>query len=77
MDTSIKQYNYNMIIALDKTNLSYLEKGDKESIKKYAQKWREMVSHIHPPLLDEKIVTLSIFANKKWQNLHSHWEKGS
>jgi hypothetical protein len=36
-----------------------------------------MVTHIHPPLLDEKIVTLSIFANKKWQNLHSHWEKGS
>jgi len=65
VDTSIKQYNYNMNIALDKTSLSYLETEDKESIKEYAQKWREMVTQVHPPLLDEKIVTLSAFANKK------------
>jgi len=28
MDTFIKQYKYNMDIALDRTSFSYLEKGD-------------------------------------------------
>jgi len=30
MDTFIKQYKYNMDIALDQTSYSYLEKGDKK-----------------------------------------------
>ena len=36
IDAFIKQYKYNMDIASDRTNLSNLEKGDKESIREYA-----------------------------------------
>ena len=38
MDVFVKQYKYNMSIALDRTNLSNLEKKDKESIREYAQR---------------------------------------
>jgi hypothetical protein len=36
VDAFIKQYKYNMDIAPDRTSLSNLEKGDKESIREYA-----------------------------------------
>jgi len=38
MDAFVKQYKYNMGIALNRTNLSNLEKRDKESIREYAQR---------------------------------------
>jgi hypothetical protein len=61
VDAFIKQYKYNMDIALDKTSLSNLEKGDKESIREYAQRWRDLVAQVHPPLLEKEMVAL--FAN--------------
>jgi hypothetical protein len=61
VDTFIKQYKYNMDIAPNRTSLSNLEKRDKESIREYAQKWRESAAQVHPPLLDKEMVTL--FAN--------------
>jgi len=61
VDAFIKQYKYNMDIAPDKTSLSNLEKKDKESIREYAQRWRESAAQVHPPLLDKEMVTL--FAN--------------
>jgi hypothetical protein len=36
VDAFVKQYKYNIKIALDRTNLSNIEKKDKESIRKYA-----------------------------------------
>jgi len=53
VDAFVKQYKYNMGIAPNKTSLSNLEKGDKESIRKYAQRWRDLVAQVHPPLLDK------------------------
>ena len=61
VDAFIKQYKYNMDIALDKTSLSNLEKGDKESIREYAQRWRDLAAQVHPPLLEKEMVAL--FAN--------------
>jgi hypothetical protein len=61
VDAFIKQYKYNMDIAPDRTSLSDLEKRDKESIREYAQRWRESAAQVHPPLLDKEMVTL--FAN--------------
>jgi hypothetical protein len=58
LDAFVKQYKYNMDIAPDRTSLSNLEKRDKESIRKYAQRWRDLVAQVHPPLLDKKMVTL-------------------
>ncbi|XP_024449452.2 uncharacterized protein LOC112326273 [Populus trichocarpa] len=54
----VKQYKYNMDIALDRTSLSNLGKKDKESIREYAQRWRESAAQVHPPLLDKEMVTL-------------------
>jgi len=58
VDAFIKQYKYNMDIAPDRTSLSNLEKKDKESIREYAQRWRESAAQVHPPLLDKEMVTL-------------------
>jgi len=61
VDAFVKQYKYNMDIALDRTSLSNLEKKDKESIREYAQRWRESAAQVHPQLLDKEMV--SLFAN--------------
>ena len=58
VDAFIKQYKYNMNIAPDRTSLSNLDKKDKESIREYTQRWRELTTQIHPPLLDKEMVTL-------------------
>jgi len=61
VDAFVKQYKYNMDIAPDRTSLSNLEKRDKESIREYAQRWRDLAAQVHPPLLDKEMITL--FAN--------------
>jgi len=61
VDAFIKQYKYNLDIAPDRTSLSNLEKKNKESIREYAQRWREVASQVHPLLLDKEMV--SLFAN--------------
>jgi hypothetical protein len=58
VDAFVKQYKYNMDIAPDRTSLSNLEKRDKESIREYAQRWRDLAAQVHPPLLDKEMVTL-------------------
>jgi hypothetical protein len=58
VEAFVKQYKYKMDIAPDKSSLSNLGKKDKESIKEYSQRWRELATQVHPPLLDKKMVTL-------------------
>jgi hypothetical protein len=58
VEAFVKQYKYNMDIAPDRTSLSNLGKKDKESIREYAQRWRESAAQVHPPLLDKEMVTL-------------------
>ena len=41
--------------------MSNLEKMNKESIREYAQRWRDLAAQVHPPFLDKEMVTL--FAN--------------
>ncbi|KAL3597067.1 hypothetical protein D5086_008704 [Populus alba] len=61
VDAFIKQYKYNMDITPDRTSLSNLERGDKESIREYAQRWRDLAAQVQPPLLEKEMVAL--FAN--------------
>jgi len=61
LDAFVKQYKYNMGIAPDRTSLSNLEKKDKESIREYAQRWKDLAAQVHPPFFDKEMVTL--FAN--------------
>jgi len=37
------------------------KKRDKESIREYAQRWKDLAAYVHPSLLDKEMVTL--FAN--------------
>jgi hypothetical protein len=64
VDAFIKQCKYNMDIALDRTSLSNMEKRDKESIREYAQRWRESAAQVNPPLLDKEMVTLFAYTLK-------------
>jgi len=59
-----------MDIAPDRTSLSILEKRDKESIREYAQRWRDLAAQVHPPLLDKEMVTL--FANTLKDPYYEH-----
>ena len=70
VDAFIKQYKYNMDIAPDRTSLSNLEKRDKESIREYAQRWRDLAAQVHPPLLEKEMVTL--FANMLKASYNKH-----
>ena len=70
VESFVKQYNYNMDIALDRTNLSNLGKKEKESIKEYAQRWRESTAQVHPPLMDKEMVTL--FADTLKASYYEH-----
>jgi hypothetical protein len=60
VEAFVKQYKYNMDITLDRTSLSNPEKRDKESIREYAQRWRDLAALVHPPLLDKEMVTLFV-----------------
>nr|XP_034893121.1 uncharacterized protein LOC118032519 [Populus alba] len=70
VDAFVKQYKYNIGIAPDRTSLSNLEKKDKESIREYAQRWRDLAAQVHPPLLDKEMVTL--FSNTLKDPYYEH-----
>ena len=70
MNAFIKKYKYNMDITSDRTNLSHLEKGNKKSMREYAQRWKDLAVEVHPPLLDKEMVTL--FANTPKAPYYKH-----
>ena len=53
MDAFIKKYKYNMDITPERTSLSHLKKGNKESMREYAQRLKNLAVEVHPPLLDK------------------------
>ncbi|RDX92280.1 hypothetical protein CR513_25609, partial [Mucuna pruriens] len=46
----LDQYKYNMDMALNHFQLQNMVKGERETFKGYAQRWRELAAHIQPPL---------------------------
>jgi len=70
VDAFVKQYKYNMDIAPNRTSLSNLEKRDKENVREYAQRWRDLAAQVHPLLVDKEIVTL--FANTLKDPYYEH-----
>ncbi|XP_034932830.1 uncharacterized protein [Populus alba] len=60
-DAFLKQYKFNLEIAPDRTSLISMEKGTQESVRAYAQRWRDQAINVQPPLIETKMVTL--FAN--------------
>jgi hypothetical protein len=55
VDPFVGQYKFNMDIALDISCLHTLEKGHKESVREYAQRWRETAAQVNPPLLEKEM----------------------
>jgi hypothetical protein len=53
VDAFIRQYKFNMDVALDRSSLQAMKKGNKESVREYAQRWRELAAQVNPPLLEK------------------------
>jgi hypothetical protein len=47
-----------MEVALDRSSLLVMEKGNKETVREYILRWREKASHVQPSLLEKEMVTL-------------------
>jgi hypothetical protein len=54
----IRQYMYNLDMAPDKDQLRAMALKDKESFKEYAQRWREIVAQISPPLEEREMTKI-------------------
>ncbi|KAK2416027.1 hypothetical protein QL285_038459 [Trifolium repens] len=54
----IKQYQYNLDMALSRTQLQNMTQKDGESFKVYAQRWRELAAQVRPPLLETELVDM-------------------
>ncbi|RDX82005.1 hypothetical protein CR513_37257, partial [Mucuna pruriens] len=55
----LKQYKYNVDMALDHTQLQNMAKKENETFKGYAQRWREIATQVQPPLSEKELVTIS------------------
>ena len=47
-----------MDVGCDRSSLQVMEKDNKESIRKYAQRWHEVVAQVNPPLLEKEMMNL-------------------
>ena len=53
-----RQYQYNSDLAPTRTQLQSMSMGSGESFKGYAQKWRDLVGRVQPPLSDREMVDM-------------------
>jgi hypothetical protein len=70
VDAFLKQYKFNLEIALDRTILIAIEKENQESVRAYAQRWREKATYAQPLLMDTEMVML--FANTFQSPYYEH-----
>nr|XP_033510929.1 uncharacterized protein LOC117275728 [Nicotiana tomentosiformis] len=60
----VKQFQNNIVIALDRNSISNLKKKPTESFKEYAIKWREQAARVKPPLHDHELITVFLQAQE-------------
>ncbi|XP_058726213.1 uncharacterized protein LOC131597537 [Vicia villosa] len=58
VEAYIKQYQYNVYMAPNHTQLQNLAQKSNESFKEYAQKWRELAARVQPPMLEREIMDM-------------------
>ena len=58
--TFIRQYQYNTDMAPDRTQLQNMCKREHESIKEYAQRWRDLAAQVVPPMMERKMITMIV-----------------
>ncbi|GKV25036.1 hypothetical protein SLEP1_g34544 [Rubroshorea leprosula] len=56
----MKQYEYNMSLALTRDSLQKITKKSNETFKEFAQRWRSEAAKVIPPLTDSEICSLFI-----------------
>ncbi|RDY10265.1 hypothetical protein CR513_05249, partial [Mucuna pruriens] len=59
-DAFLRQYKYNEDMAPDRSRLQNLSKADAEGFKDYAQRWRELVAQVQPPLSEGEMASMFI-----------------
>ena len=50
----LKQYKYNIDMALDRMQLQSMTKKGLETFKEYAQRWREVAAQVEPPCMTKR-----------------------
>ncbi|XP_058774480.1 uncharacterized protein LOC131648768 [Vicia villosa] len=58
VEAFVKQYQYNVDMAPNRTQLQNLAQKANESFKEYAQKWRELAARVQPPMLEREMMDL-------------------
>ena len=56
----IRQYQYNTDIAPDRNQLQSMSKREQESIKEYAQRWRDLAAQVIPPMTEREMITIMV-----------------
>ena len=46
VDAFLRQYKFNIDIASDRTSLIVKDKGNKETMKEYAHRWKNKLMHV-------------------------------
>jgi hypothetical protein len=46
VDAFLRQFKFNIDIALDRTSLIVMDKGNKETVRGYAHRWKNKVMHV-------------------------------
>jgi len=70
VDAFLKHYKFNLETAPDRTILMAMKKENRESMRAYAQIWRDKATYVQPPLMDTKMVML--FANTIQSPYYEH-----
>ena len=56
----IRQYQYNSDMAPDRMQLQNMCKKEHELFKEYAQKWRDLVAQVAPPMMEREMITMIV-----------------
>ena len=56
----LRHYQYNTNIVSNCTQLQNLTQKSEETFKEYAQRWRELVARVQPPLLKRELIYMFI-----------------
>ena len=56
----IRQYQYNTDMAPDQNQLQSMSKQEHESIKEYAQRWRDLAAQVISPMTKREMITIMV-----------------
>ncbi|KAK8978446.1 hypothetical protein V6N11_008757 [Hibiscus sabdariffa] len=72
----VKQYNHVTDITPDRVTLQNMEKKSNESFRQYAQRWRDIVAQVQPPLLEKETTMLFVGTLKKLISAYLPYDLG-